>query len=131
MKYQIITVIVFLLTSCAHSVGDLSKKITDSDSLAINWFKGDGSIDTVVAVKIIKDKIKINQLAKFAGGKVTKQKNCGYDGSLHFFKMNRVIQDVDFRINDEQCSYFQFILNGKAYKTMLPPEAKQILVQLK
>lgn len=99
--------------------------------MAINWFKGDGSMDTVVAVKIIRDKNSINQLAKLAGGNVNSKTNCGYDGSLHFFKMDKVIQDIRFRMNDENCLHFEFVLEGKPYSTGLNAEARTLLQSLR
>lgn len=99
--------------------------------MAINWFKGDGSMDTVLAVKIIHDKNTINQLAKMAGGQVTESFKCGYDGTLHFFKMNRVIQDIRFKLNDEQCSNFSFVLEGQGYNTALTAAAKALLKTLR
>ncbi len=99
--------------------------------MAINWFKGDGTMDTVVAVKIIKDKNIINTLAKMAGGYVTDKTGCGYDGSLHFFKLNQVIQDIRFRFTDAQCAHFEFIIDNKSYKTGLNQEAVALLQSLK
>ena len=117
--------------SCNESVTKLTEKITGADSLAINYFKGDGTMDSVIAVKIIADKNKINQLAKLAGGHTTKNSNCGFDGSLHFFKNNQVIQDIQFRMNDTECAHFSFKLEGKLYSTELPDEAKALLQSLK
>lgn len=99
--------------------------------MAINWFKGDGSIDTVVAVKIIKDNNAVNKLAEMAGGIVTQNFKCGYDGTLHFFKMNKVIQDIEFRMNDSNCSSFTFLLEGKLYSTVLTADAKALLQSLR
>lgn len=99
--------------------------------MAINWFKGDGSMDTVVAVKIIKDKNIINQLAKMAGGYITENYKCGYDGTLHFFKMDKVIQDIEFRMNGSDCSSFTFMLEGDVYSTALNTEAKALLQSLR
>jgi hypothetical protein len=130
MKYFFIMLAISVLASCKQSVTGLPAKIIESDSMAINWFKGDGSMDTVITVKIIKDKTTINTLAKMAGGYVTTIKNCGYDGSLHFFKMDRVIQDITFRVNNEACNHFSFVLNGQAYTTELGAEAKALLSKL-
>ncbi len=99
--------------------------------MAINWFKGDGTMDSVVAVKIIKDKGIIGTIAKMAGGHITEKKNCGYDGSLHFFKANQVVQDIRFRMNDAQCTHFEFLLDGKIYVTELKPESKTLLQSLR
>lgn len=130
MKYILFILSIAAFSSCKQSVTQLPAKIADSDSMAINWFKGDGTMDTVTAVKIIKDKKAISALAKMAGGTVTEKKNCGYDGSLHFFKANQVIQDVRFRMNDAQCAHFEFVLDGKPYTTELQPEAKSLLESL-
>lgn len=99
--------------------------------MAINYFKGDGTMDTVVAVKIISDKSKITQLAKIAGGTVTANNNCGFDGSLHFFKNNQVIQDISFRMYDPECNHFSFKLDGKLYCTQLKAETKDFILSLK
>jgi hypothetical protein len=131
MKYFTLIIIAILFTSCKNAVTQLTAKIIDADSMAINYFKGDGSMDTVVAVKIIRNKEQVNQLAKMAGGTITDNFKCGYDGSLHFFKMSKVIQDIDFRMNDVQCMHFSFMLEGKLYATALSPEAKQLLESLR
>jgi len=99
--------------------------------MAINYFKGDGTMDTVVAVKIIADKNKMNQLAKIAGSTVIKNGNCGFDGSLHFFKNNQVIQDISFRLNDAACMQFSFKLDGKLYFTELTSDAKNLIQSFK
>jgi hypothetical protein len=131
MKYLIVIISSIIFISCKQSIPQLSEKITNADSMAINFFKGDGSMDTVVTVKIISDKNKINQLAKIAGGTVTDNSNCGYDGSVHFFKNNQVIQDISFRMNDPECNHFSFKLDGKIYSTQLTPETKEIILSLK
>jgi hypothetical protein len=131
MKYLFTAFILVSLSACKQSVTKLPAKIIDSDSMAINWFKGDGSMDTVVAVKIIKDKAAINQLAKLAGGYTITNKSCGFDGTLHFFKMDKVIQDIEFRMNDEQCTYFTFRLEGEVYTTEFNAEAKKLLLGMK
>jgi hypothetical protein len=131
MKYLIPFITVVVLFSCKQSVTKLSAKIIDSDSMAINWFKGDGSMETVIAFKIVKDKKHINQLAKMAGGYIIENYKCGYDGTLHFFKMDKVIQDIEFRMNDAKCSHFSFMLQGKVYSTELNAEAKALLQSLR
>jgi hypothetical protein len=121
-----------LLMACNHSNREIKEHITNSDSLAINYFGGDGSMDTVVAVKIIRDKQIISQLAAFVGGQSVKgNKKCGYDGSLHFFKMNRVIQDIDFQMKDVNCMQFSFLLDGKIAYTSLSQEAQSLLETLR
>ena len=121
-----------MLTACGHANKEIKDQIINSDSLAINYFSGDGSMDTVVAIKIIRDKQIISQMVAFIGEESIKGNNkCGYDGSLHFFKMNRVIQDINFQMNDARCRQFSFLLEGKIAYTDLSQEAKRLLETLR
>lgn len=121
-----------MLSACNTSNEKLKERIVNSDSVAINYFKGDGSMDTVVEVKIIRDKKTINELATLIAAKKNSANfKCGYDGSLHFFKMNSVIQDIDFKMNDADCMHFSFSQEGKPMATKLSAEAKQLLESLR
>jgi hypothetical protein len=123
---------IIAFSACNTSNEKIKEYITNSDSMAINFFKGDGTMDTVVAVKIIRDKKTINDLvALIAAKKSSGNVKCGYDGSLHFFKMNRVIQDIDFKMNDADCMQFSFSQEGKLTATKLSPEAKKLLESLR
>ena len=118
----------FIFSSCHQSNEEMKERIIGSDSVAINFFRGDGNLDTVVAVKIIRDSGKIAQLAKFiSAGSSSKKQNCGYDGSIHFFKMSRVIQDINFRMNQANCMHFSFFQNGEFKTSELSTEAKALL----
>jgi len=131
-KSLVLLSVVIALAACNNSNEKIKERITGSDSVAINYFKGDGSIDTVIAVKIIRDTKTINELATLIAAKKSSGNfKCGYDGSLHFFKMSRVIQDVNFKMNDANCLHFSFPQEGKITATRLSPEAKQLLESLK
>jgi hypothetical protein len=119
--------LVAVILSCNNTNTAFIEKVKDADSVAINYFKGDGSMDTVVAVKIISDKQQMEQLSGFIAAAGADNYKCGYDGSLHYFKKGMVLQDVDFRMNDVQCMHFSFMLNGKLFATTLKAEAKQLL----
>jgi len=117
-----------LLASCKRNNTKIKERIINADSVAINFFKGDGSMDTVIAVKIIRDKKIIEQLSDLIGGVPTALNiKCGYDGSLHFFKQNRVEQDIDFRMNDKDCMSFSFKQEGRITATVLSSDAKELL----
>jgi hypothetical protein len=131
MKLLLILATALLWVSCNQSNQAFIDKVADSDSVAINYFRGDGQMDTVVAVKLVKDRQQMTQLTKFIGGASTEQYKCGYDGSLHYFKRGAVLQDVRFRMDDVQCMHFSFMLNGQLYSTRLSPEARQLLESLK
>ena len=133
MKYFLLfSSIVFIFCSCNQSNDLIKEQIIHSDSVAINYFKGDGTMDSVVEVKIIKDQKIIDQLTDFVYQNNRKMNySCGVDGSLHFFKMNKVIQDVNFGMNESGCSYFSFTLQGKMQATELSDAARELIVSLK
>ncbi len=94
-------VLAFLFLSSNHPVAGLEIYLSGADSLAINYFKGDGIMDTVVRVKMVKDKKVLSQFAEAISEQaVDKTARCGMDGSIHFFKNDVVIKDVLFRMND-------------------------------
>ncbi|UEG50460.1 hypothetical protein LK994_03090 [Ferruginibacter lapsinanis] len=128
----LLLLIICCLVACKRTNSKLKEQIIASDSVAINYFTGDGKMDTVTAVKIISDKKIIAQLVDMISAK--KQSivgKCGYDGSLHFFKNNVVIQDVDFRMNEANCMQFSFMQEGKLAATTLSPEARQLLENIR
>lgn len=129
---SILLSVILIAASCNKAGKQLRERIIDADSVAINYFKGDGSMDTVIAVKLIRDKNTVNQLVNFvSAGSGSKTNKCGFDGSLHFFKMNRIIQDIDFRMAAGDCNQFTYIVKGKFYATPIDEEAKTLLLQLK
>lgn len=131
-NFLIILLSVFIFSSCNQSAKQLKEKIINADSVAINYFKGNGTMDTVVAVKIIKDKQSIEQLTNFiTGSPASVKNNCGYDGSIHYFKNDVVVQDIFFSASIESCRFFQFILNGKRGSTLLSDEAGKFLFEIK
>ncbi len=126
--FLLLPFIIIFLTACNTTNTKIKEHISGSDSVAINYFTGDGKMDTVVAVKIVSDKKIIAQLADLISSHSLNTINkCGYDGSLHFFKRNQVIQDIDFRMNDGNCMQFSFMQDGQITTTALTLEAKQLL----
>ena len=124
----LLIIVLFALSSCNKANKEIRERITRSDSVAINYFSGDGTMDTVVAIKVIKDSKKMDQLVNYIAASSDKGNyTCGFDGSVHFFKMNKVIQDIDFRMNEKGCMYFTFVLDGKSQATTLSPEAKELI----
>ena len=61
--------LVFIISSCNQSNDLIKEQIIHSDSVAINYFKGDGTMDSVVLVKIIKNQKIVNQLSDFVSQK--------------------------------------------------------------
>lgn len=118
-----------VLFSCSKPTG-IKDVIAGADSVAINYFKGDGTADTVINMVMLKDKNQISKLADYTEGGKTAQYKCGYDGSIHVFKRDMVLQDIHFSVNDMQCMHFSFLLNNKVYTTKLSAEALQFIKSL-
>lgn len=134
MKFSFLLTALVIITASACNTANkkIKERISVADSVAINYFTGDGKMDTVVAVKIIRDKKTILQLADLiAAHKKATIGKCGYDGSLHFFKENAVMQDIDFRMNDVNCMQFSFLQEGKPVAAILSAEAKQLLESIR
>jgi hypothetical protein len=118
--------------SCRQTNEELKDRLVNADSVAINYFTGSGSMDTVAAVKIVRDKANIERLASLISlGTIDPNYKCGVDGSLHFFKFNKVVQDIDFRMNEESCMQFSFLQQGEFKASTLSAEAKELLEVLK
>lgn len=131
-NFVVIACVVFFLSACNRNGNALKEKIGTADSVAINFFKGDGTMDTVVAVKIVRDKQSVEKLTSLiCSASAALKNNCGYDGSIHYFKNNIVIQDIDFRMNSADCSQFSFLLDGQRVATELTGEGRLFLSGLK
>lgn len=131
-NFLVIACAVFFLSACNKNGKALKEKIVNADSVAINFFKGDGTMDTVVAVKIVRDKSSVDKLTNLiCSASAALKSNCGYDGSIHYFKNNIVIQDIDFRMNSTDCCQFSFLLDGQKAATELTGEGRLFLSGLK
>jgi len=122
--------IVILVSSCSKPTG-IKEVVLSADSVAVSFFKGDGSIDPVVKVVMLRDRENLEKLAGYIESGRTENFKCGYDGSLHFFKKDIVLKQVDFRMNDADCMHFSFLIDGKLYNTNLSAEAKQFIRSIK
>ena len=132
-RIVIIIFVTVLFSSCREVNKQLKERLTVADSAAINYFKGDGTMDTVILVKIIKDKNTLDQLSNIITEEITKEKiSCCFDGSLHFFKTGMVIQDIYFRMNnDDDCSQFTYSFKSERGAAKLSADAKKLLLRLK
>ncbi len=133
MKYIILVLLVSIISSaCTDPAKQFIDKYAGADSIVINFFKANGQMDTVTAVKIIRDKKSIEEItAMIAAGPASVNNKCIHQGSIHFFKNDRVVQDVFFSSSNEACRQFLFRLNGKDAATELDDKAKAYLLRLK
>jgi hypothetical protein len=129
-KLLFVLLVSFAVVACSNDAKLLKQNISGADSVAINYFKGDGTMDTVAAVKIIRDAKSISELASLiTSNDVSVKQKCGYDGSIHFFRNDSVIQDIFFT-SKEGCRQFLFRLNGKDAATEMDDKAKFFLSAL-
>lgn len=115
--------------SCNQIPAEFKERLNGADSIAINYFNTGGKMDSVVAVKIIRDKKPIEELTSFiAQGEAVSpdKKSYGYNGSVHFFKNDMVVQDVYF-CNSKECNLFVFSFNGKWHSINLSGDAASLL----
>lgn len=120
-----------VIAACNSRNNIVYEQINQSDSVAINFFKGDGTMDTVVTVRIVRDSSTIAALADYVtAGNSEMQHTCGYDGSIHFFKNNTVVRDIYFS-NADSCRLFFFTDRGKRVGTTLPVAAAALIQSIR
>lgn len=129
-KLLFLLLIPAFLFSCNKPTG-IRDFVNGSDSVAINFFKGDGSKDSVVKMIMIRDTVGVKAMADFIESSRTDNMKCGYDGSIHFFKKDMVLKDIDFRMNETGCMHFTFVMNNQVYSTKLSARAKAFLESAK
>jgi hypothetical protein len=123
--------IIILLTACHSYNKQLKTVVENADSIAINYYRGNGTDDTVMSVIIIRDEQQIDQLVRYVSedGPVGPD-SCGVDGAIYFFKNDSVVQRVDFALSRSTCNYFSYEQNGKNVCTLYSDSAKTLLARL-
>jgi hypothetical protein len=115
-----------LLSSCSHSA--LSKKLSGSDSLVINFYAA-GS-DSIVKTVQATDDNAIHKMVDFMDKKSANEFKCGYDGNLIFFSKGQPLLPVVFKYKEPGCRHFSFELDGKLVNTKMNNEASDFLESL-
>lgn len=134
MKLHLLIILLGLavvIAACNSRNRTVYEQINQSDSIAINFFKGDGTMDTVVTVRIVRDSSTIAALADYITAESSEmQHRCGYDGSMHFFKNNIVVRDIYFS-NTGSCRFFLFTDKGKRVVATLPDAAGALIQSIR
>jgi hypothetical protein len=116
-----------LLVACNQSA--ISKKLSDSDSLVINFnVSGTDAISKTVSAT---EKSAIRKLIGFMNGKPTGEFKCGYDGNMLFYSNGKELLPVVFKYKEDSCRHFLFELDGKVMSTSMNNEAADFLESLK
>lgn len=120
MKYFLLYLFpLILLSGCGSSV--IRQSFSAADSLVIH-FKNEQEGVVTKTVQTSEEKA-ISRVIKFMDAKETEQFKCGYDGKMFFYSEGQKIQEVDFKISDENCNHFSFLLNNKLMGTKMSKEA--------
>ncbi|HWN88121.1 MAG TPA: hypothetical protein VNM35_03630 [Chitinophagaceae bacterium] len=124
MKFHLLfSFTVILFCSCKQSA--IKQNFSSADSLVIH-FKNEQAGVVTKTVQTAESKA-INRMIEFIDAKETEQFKCGYDGKMFFYAKGQKIQEVDFKMKNDSCNHFAFLLNGKLMSTKMNNEAVDFL----
>ena len=131
MRSLFFCILVLVMASCKQSA--ITQSFSSADSLVIH-FKDEQAGVVTKTVKTGKSDLRfqqaINRVIEFIDSKETAPFKCGYDGKMFFYKGDNKMQEVDFKIKNDSCNHFSFLLNGKLINTRMSGEAVDFLVAL-
>ena len=116
-------VLLISLYSCKQSA--IKQSFSTADSLVIH-FK-DEQAGVVTKTVQTTESNAMNRMIDFIDAKETEQLKCGYDGKMFFYHNGQKIQEVDFKMKDDSCNHFAFLLNGNLMNTKMNSEAVDFL----
>jgi len=123
MRIFILFVLLISLYSCKQSA--IKQSFSTADSLVIH-FK-DEQAGVVTKTVQTTESNAMNRMIDFIDAKETEQLKCGYDGKMFFYHNGQKIQEVDFKMKDDSCNHFAFLLNGNLMNTKMNSEAVDFL----
>ena len=119
----VIAITAILFCSCKQSA--IRQSFSSADSLVIH-FKDEQAAVITKTVQTAESKA-INRMIDFIDGKETELFKCGYDGKMFFYNKGKKIQEVDFKMKNDSCNHFAFLLNGNLMSTKMNNEAVDFL----
>ena len=120
---SIFILLLFVFSSCNQSA--IKQSFSSADSLVIH-FK-DEQAGVVTKTVQTTESNAMNRMIDFIDAKETEQFKCGYDGKMFFYHKGQKIQEVDFKMKDDSCNHFAFLLNGNLMNTKMNSEAVDFL----
>lgn len=124
MKFYLITSLVAIL-SCSCKQSAIKQNFSSADSLVVH-FKDEQAGAVTKTVQTAESKA-IRRIIEFMDAKETELYKCGYDGKMFFYKEGQQMQEVDFKMKNDSCNHFAFLLNGKLTSTKMSGEAIDFL----
>jgi hypothetical protein len=124
--YSIVLMTIFSLSACKQSA--IKQSFSSADSLVIH-FKDEQAGIVTKTVQTAESKA-IRRIIEFVDAKETELYKCGYDGKMFFYKKDQQLQEVDFKMKNDSCNHFTFLLNGKRMGTKMSDEAVDFFASL-
>ena len=118
-----VLIIIMVVTGCKQSA--IKQNFSSADSLVIH-FKDEQAGIVIKTVQTTESKA-INRMIEFIDAKETDQLKCGYDGKMFFYTKGQKIQEVDFKMKNDSCNHFAFLVNGNLMSTKMSGEAIDFL----
>ena len=118
-----VLIMIMVVTGCKQSA--IKQNFSSADSLVIH-FK-DEQAGVVTKTVQTTESNAMNRLIEFIDAKETEQFKCGYDGKMFFYTKGQKMQEVDFKMKNDSCNHFAFLLNGKLMSTKMNNEAVDFL----
>ncbi|MDZ4810050.1 MAG: hypothetical protein SGI96_17565 [Bacteroidota bacterium] len=128
MRLTFLFAVVIFLSACFNSGSAISKQLSGSDSLVIN-FNTPQSNTIAKTMSTTEDKA-IKKLMGFVDSKTSEAYKCGYDGNLMFYKKGNLVGDVSFNYSGDGCHHFIMLLNDELAPTAMSNEAADFLKSL-
>jgi len=122
---KILPVLIMLMAFTGYKQSAIKQSFSSADSLVIH-FKDEQAGTVTKTVQTTESKA-INRMIEFIDTKETEQFKCGYDGKMFFYTNGQKIQEVDFKMKNDSCHHFAFLLNGKLVSTKMNNEAIDFL----
>jgi hypothetical protein len=105
--------LIFVFASCKQST--IKQSFSSADSLVIH-FKDEQAGVITKTVQSAESKA-INRMVEFMDAKETEL----------FYKKGQKVNEVDFKMKNDSCNHFAFLLNGKLTSTKMSGEAIDFL----
>jgi len=122
---KILPVFIMIMAVMGCKQSAIKQSFSSTDSLVIH-FKDEQAGVVTKTVQTAESKA-INRMIDFIDAKETEQFNCGYDGKMFFYNKGQKIQEVDFKMKNDSCNHFFFLLNENRMSTKMSGEAIDFL----
>ena len=123
MRNFLFFVLLISFYGCKQSA--IKQSFSSADSLVIH-FK-DEQAGVITKTVQTTESNAMSRMIDFIDAKETEKFKCGYDGKMFFYHNGQIKQEVDFKMNDDSCNHFAFLLNGNLVSTKMNSEAVDFL----